>query len=88
MDADAFRELLEQNYTWPSVYMFKFICPSDNQTVAQVEALFNTETAEVTLNRSKKGNFVSVTAKELMTSADAVVERYEKARNIPGLISL
>lgn len=68
--------------------MFKFICPSDNQTVAQVEALFNTETAEVTLNRSKKGNFVSVTAKELMTSADAIVERYEKARNIPGLISL
>ena len=68
--------------------MFKFICPADNQTVAKVEALFNTDTAEVKLNRSKKGNFVSVTAKEMMLSADAVVERYEQAGEIPGLISL
>ncbi|MEY3942124.1 MAG: hypothetical protein RIR07_1010, partial [Bacteroidota bacterium] len=37
---------------------------------------------------SSKGNYISFTAKELMISVEAVLERYRRAKDIPGLISL
>ena len=86
-DFTALKEKLEANPEWPRVYFFKFIVPSENKKLAQVEALFGAE-AVVTLKQSSKGNFVSVSAKELMLSADGVVERYEKASKIEGLMAL
>jgi putative lipoic acid-binding regulatory protein len=50
--------------------------------------MFDPEVAELSLRPSSKGNYVSFTATELMMSVDAVVERYQKAKGIPGLISL
>ena len=88
MEEVKFRELLEQNYTWPALYMFKFICPADNEAIARLQRPFDPEVAELSLRPSSKGNYVSFTAKELMMSVDAVIERYEQARGIPGLISL
>jgi len=81
------REKLEQSGDWPRVYFFKFIIPADNQKLALVEALFGAE-ADVTIKQSHKGNYLSVSAKELMLSADRVIERYEKASNIEGLMAL
>jgi putative lipoic acid-binding regulatory protein len=50
--------------------------------------LFDPEVAELSLRPSSKGNYVSFTARELMMNPDAVVEIYQKARDIKGLISL
>jgi putative lipoic acid-binding regulatory protein len=50
--------------------------------------MFDPEVAELALRPSSKGTYVSFTATELMMSVDAVVERYQKAKGIPGLISL
>lgn len=79
---------LTEGFDWPSVYMFKFIVPADNTKIAQVESLFDAHQAEISIRSSKKGNFVSVTAKELMLSPEKVIDRYLEAENIPGLISL
>ena len=86
-DFQALREKLEAQESWPSVYMFKFIVPADNRRIALVEALFGPE-AQVSLRESGKGNFVSITGKELMLSADEVIKRYQKAQDIEGLIAL
>jgi hypothetical protein len=86
-DFKGLREKLEANTEWPRVYFFKFIVPSDNEKLAKVEALFGVE-AQVTLKQSSKGNFVSVSAKELMLNADGVIARYEKAAEIEGLMAL
>lgn len=88
IDLERIKSALDQNHSWPSVYMFKFIVPSNNEKIAQVEALFNSKTAEIKMNQSKTGKFTSVTAKEVMTSADAVLEYYKEAAKIEGLISL
>ena len=85
---DKLREQLEQNYTWPTVYMFKFIVPAENGTIARVQNLFNTGQAEVTLRPSSTGKFVSITAVEMMLSVESVLERYAEAEGRPGLISL
>ncbi len=85
---EQLRTKLAELETWPTVYMFKFIVPADNQKIAQVEALFNTEESQVSMRTSKNGNFIAVTAKEMMISADAVVDRYKQAEGIEGLLSL
>jgi putative lipoic acid-binding regulatory protein len=82
------KEQLKEGFTWPSLYMFKFIVPADNKRVAQVEQLFNTKEAQISMRTSSKGNFISLTAKELMLSPEKVIERYRQAENIEGVISL
>ncbi len=86
-DYEALKEKLNAAGDWPRVYFFKFIVPSDNEKLAKVEALFGPE-AQVSLKQSSKGNFVSVSAKELMLNVDGVIERYEKAAKIDGLMAL
>jgi len=90
MDDLKWQSLLEKLETqeWPRIYMFKFIVPAQNQIIAQVEGLFNTKESVVTMRTSSKGNFVSITAKELMLSAENVILRYKQAEGIEGLISL
>lgn len=82
------QEQLEQGFDWPTVYMFKFIVPADNAKIAQVENLFNAKEAQISIRNSRKGNFVSITAKEMMMSPEKVIDRYLKAEGIEGLISL
>ncbi len=81
------REKLEESGDWPRVYFFKFIIPADNKKLALVEAIFGSE-ADVTIKQSHKGNYLSISAKELMLSAERVIERYKKATQIEGLIAL
>jgi putative lipoic acid-binding regulatory protein len=87
IDLTTLREKLKESGAWPRVYFFKFIIPSDNQKLAQVEALFGPE-AQVQLKQSSKGNYVSVSAKELMLDVDGVIKRYEEASKIEGLMAL
>ena len=88
LNFDSLIEKLEDGFEWPRVYLFKFIVPSDNKKIAEVESLFNSKEAQISMRTSKKGNYVSVTAKEMMMSADKVIERYKDAAKIEGIISL
>jgi len=85
---EKLRSQLEEGFDWPQLYMFKFIVPANNEKVAQVESLFNTKESEVTTRQSSKGNFVSVSAKEMMLSPERVIDRYLEAEKIEGLIAL
>jgi putative lipoic acid-binding regulatory protein len=86
-DYSDLKEKLEANTEWPRVYLFKFIVPSNNKKLALVEALFGAE-AEVSLKQSRKGNYVSVSAKELMLNSDGIINRYKRASKIEGLMAL
>ncbi len=90
MEKDEFDGLREQleSFTWPRVYMFKFIVPNAAESLDKVYALFNSEVAEVSHRESKSGKFISVTGKEMMLTSESVIERYKQARGIPGLLSL
>jgi putative lipoic acid-binding regulatory protein len=88
--AEPFKKLqeqLEKDFSWPLVYMFKFIIPADNQKLARLENLFS---AEAVLNQksSEKGNYISITVKEVMLDAAAVIEVYKQAAKIEGVIAL
>ncbi len=81
------KEQLTVEQSWPAVYMFKLIFPADNRIYALVRGLFPDE-ARFFDKHSSKGNYVSVTVKELMLSAEEVVERYRKGTEIEGVIML
>lgn len=86
-DTESYKSQLDAHHDWPSVYMFKFIVPSDNQKIALVQGLF-TESAEFKMNQSSNGKFTSITVKEVMMNSDQVLERYAKAKGIEGVIAL
>ena len=81
------QEKLEQQGPWPMLYLFKFIIPNDNRKLARAEELFGPE-AQVTINKSRTGKYLSVSAKEVMVSPEEVISRYVRASKIEGLISL
>ena len=81
------RTQLEEQHSFPLLYMFKFIIPADNRRLAMVEALFG-ETAEITTHQSKTNKYISITAKEVMLSAESIISVYQQAEKIEGIISL
>ena len=83
---DKLRAQLEQQ-EWPNVYLFKFIVENTPAQIARATSLFD-ETADISFHESKNGKFVSVSVKEMMLNADAIISRYEKSAQIEGLISL
>jgi uncharacterized protein len=81
---NSFREKLDQHYAWPSLYLFKFIVPTGREQ--EVKNLFpRHETSE---KLSKQGKYISITVQLMMPSTDAVIEVYEKAAKIEGILAL
>lgn len=84
VDFDSFRQKLEYEYEWPSLYTFKFIVPRDQEEA--VTDLF--PKVEVSTKESSGGKYVSITAKLMANSSDTIINVYEKAQHIKGLIAL
>jgi len=78
-----FRMRLQQQ-EWPDVFMFKFIVKPEH--VEHVKQIFGP--AEIKTRKSRNGNYVSVTGKEMMLDSEKVIERYKAAAEIEGLIAL
>ncbi|MBI2258037.1 MAG: DUF493 family protein [Flavobacteriia bacterium] len=72
---------------WPSLYYYKFIIPNTPETLAKVASLFESD-SDLSFQPSSKGNYTSVSVKEIAVNAEQVVEKYEKAIQIKGLIAL
>jgi putative lipoic acid-binding regulatory protein len=91
MATNTFNELrkkLEDGITsFPYIYMFKFIIKSDNRTMALVEVIFDND-ADIIQKQSAKGNYTSITVKQVVMSVDEIISIYEKSAQIEGVISL
>lgn len=83
---DELRNKLDQE-PWPNVYMFKFIIPSDNHKIATIESFFEDD-AEIVFQPSANGKYTSITIRQVMLGADAIIEIYKKAGVVEGIISL
>jgi uncharacterized protein len=79
---------LDNNTTWPSVYLFKFIVPSENDNVFQVENALNRRGAVIKTTKSKTGKFTSVSIDVTMNNAQEIINKYMEVSTIKGIISL
>ena len=64
--------------------MFKFIVPSDVED--EVRKIFKGQ--EVTSRESSKGNYRSITVKMMINSTEEVIQIYEEAHKVEGIIAL
>lgn len=81
-------QLFETN-SWPSIYLYKFIVPTDAEKIHGIENIFNNMGAVITTKKSKKGNYTSVSVNVKMEDPDAVIDKYkEVGEKIEGVISL
>jgi uncharacterized protein len=83
-DRQAFKEKLEAQTAFPTLYMFKFIVPNGREV--EIAALLPNN--KMTLKESSKGKYVSATIKAMMPNSDAILDVYERASKIEGVISL
>lgn len=80
---------LEENTTWPSEYLYKFIMKTDPSKIVKTESLFNDAGAVIKTTPSKNGKYTSISISLIMKNPDAVIAKYiEVTSTIEGIISL
>jgi len=84
---DKLRDQLEKSFKAPDIYMFKFIVPNNNESMARVMALFD-DTSRIHSKLSFNEKYMSITATEMMLSIDSIIEKYKLAFEIEGLMAL
>lgn len=77
-----FRDLLDQSYQWPDYYEFKFII----RTEAKTEILAALIGFSVTETPSKKGTYISISARKLMKSTQEVLDVYQVMGKLEGIM--
>jgi hypothetical protein len=82
------KKSLKKDTQWPALYLYKFIIPTNESKIAEIEAIFNNTNAEITKRDSSKGTYTSISIKVNMKSPDAVIEKYKKVSKVEGVISL
>ncbi|MBP9674502.1 MAG: DUF493 family protein [Bacteriovoracaceae bacterium] len=80
----TFKEVLEESYTFPCEYIFKFIVPKAG--VAILNSIFVGE--DIKFRHSSKGNYVGVSVVKKVKSSDEILAIYNKVATIDGVISL
>ncbi len=81
---EQFKQVLDDHHQWPCPYAFKFIVPTENLPLFQKTF----PEAELQTRESKTGKYTSVTMESNMCSSKDVMAIYEKAAEIPGIMSL
>jgi putative lipoic acid-binding regulatory protein len=80
----VFKQQLEDHHTYPTLYLFKFIVPKEE--LENLKSLFPDLSFEI--KPSKKGKYISASFKISVDSSDSIIEIYQKANTIKGIISL
>ncbi|MBA5630470.1 DUF493 domain-containing protein [Moheibacter lacus] len=83
-----FKERLDDTTEFPSNYTFKFIVPTDNKRIAEVQRLFDGARPQFSMKESKNGKYTSVTAVVYVLDADQVIHYYKSASGIQDVMML
>jgi putative lipoic acid-binding regulatory protein len=90
--ADAFykrlKTELEKSTDWPSQYLYKFIAKSNQELITSIENTFDNMGAVIKTRTSGKGNYTSVSVHLVMSSPEAVIEKYKQVAALGDIILL
>lgn len=80
------RELLDAEYTWPALYIFKFVVPK--ASLSDLEQILGEYKSFLTKKSSKTGKYISVTLNITMESTESVIDIYKKVKQVKGVMAL
>ena len=83
-DLEKFRELLDEQYTWPDYYEFKFIV----KATEKMNVISKLENFTIEETPSAKGTYISISARKLIKGSQEVLDVYERMSALKGIISL
>lgn len=73
---------------WPAKYLYKFIVPSNQQKIVEIEEIFDNLGAVITTKESSKGKYTSISILVKMLNPEHVIEKYKQVAQVDGVISL
>jgi len=80
---------LEETTSWPSIYLYKFILPTQPEQSKELLSIFDNIGAVINSKQSKTKKYTSFSIKVKLSDPDAVIDKYkEVAQKIEGVISL
>lgn len=85
---ERLKEELQTTSTWPTIYLYKFIVPTDVLKIQSVENAFDNMGAVINTQQSKTGKFTSISINVSMLNPTHVIEKYIEVSTIEGIISL
>ena len=81
---DELKELLDNEYDWPSVYRFKVIVPAAK--LKETEEILSDFILQYNYSKNKK--FVSLTFGREFNNSDEVIYVYQSLQHIEGIMTL
>ncbi len=85
---DRLKVELDNSNTWPAIYLFKFIVPTDDEKIKRVEEAFDCMGAVINTKKSKTGKFTSISIEVTMKDSQEIVDKYLEVSTIEGIVSL
>ncbi|WP_418501117.1 DUF493 family protein [Flagellimonas sp.] len=82
------KEQLLENTSWPSNYLYKFIVPTDEERIVQIQDIFDNTGAVIESKKSKNGNYTSLSITVNLKDPDEVIKKYKEVAVVEGVISL
>lgn len=79
---------LDDTTDFPADYLYKFIVPTTENQVEEVENIFDNTGAVINTKKSKTGKYISVSIVLKVKNSDQIIAYYKKAEKINGIISL
>lgn len=74
--------------TWPAKYLFKFIVPTEQESIEKVVNAFNNIGAIIVTKRSKNDKYTSISIDVQMPNAQEIIDKYLELSLVKGIISL
>ena len=85
---DRLQVELDNSNTWPAIYLFKFIVPTDDDKIQRVESAFDCMGAVINTKKSKTGKFTSISIDVTMKDSQEIIDKYLEVSTIEGIVSL
>ena len=80
------QSLLDEQYSWPDYYLFKFIVPVDS--IESLESILKPLNTPIQTKASRKGNYISVSIRPLIKQTDEIIHVYENVQQVKGIVVL
>jgi len=85
---DRLKVELDMSNTWPAIYLYKFIVPTEKENIIRVEEAFDCMGAVIKTTKSKTGKFTSISVDVMMKDSQEIIDKYIEVSTIKGIISL
>ena len=83
-----FLEKLKVSQSWPGMYMFKFIMPTDSNYIDELISIFNKFDINISRKYSSNRKFLSISINTKLDLPEEVIKIYKKTTHFKGLIRL